>query len=44
MFNFIKKKLQKIYSSVTDKLQGLFAQKQIDQTTLEKLKRTINHC
>jgi len=41
MFNFIKDKLKKIYSSVTNKLQGLFAQKQIDQKTLDKLKELL---
>lgn len=41
MFNFIKDKLKKIYSSVTNKLQGLFAQKKIDQETLNKLKELL---
>lgn len=41
MFNFIKDKLKKIYSSVTNKLQGLFAQKKIDQETLERLKELL---
>ena len=41
MFNFIKDKLKKIYSSVTNKLQGLFAQKTIDQKTLDTLKELL---
>lgn len=38
MFNFIKEKLQKIYSSVTQKLHALFAIKAIDQETLNQLR------
>ena len=38
MFNFIKEKLQKIYSSVTQKLHTLFAIQAIDQETLNQLR------
>jgi len=38
MFNFIKEKLQKIYSSVTQKLHTLFASKKINQAILDELK------
>lgn len=38
MFNFIKEKLQKIYSSVTQKLHSLFISKTIDQETLNQLR------
>jgi len=37
MFNFIKEKLQKIYSSVTTKLHAIFSQSTIDQTTIDEL-------
>lgn len=38
MFTFIKEKLQKIYSSVTQKLHALFTIKTIDQETLHQLR------
>ena len=41
MFNFIKEKLQKIYSTVTQTLQGLFTQQKIDAETLEKLRELL---
>ena len=41
MFNFIKDKLKKIYSTVTTTLQGLFAQKKIEASTLETLKKLL---
>ena len=41
MFGFIKKKLQKIYESVTSKLYGIFSQKTINAETLEELKRLL---
>jgi len=37
MFNFIKKKLQKIYQSVTSKLGELLGKEQIDQNDLKQL-------
>ena len=41
MFNFIKEKLKKIYSSVTSNLQKLFSQKKISQETLNQLKELL---
>ncbi len=41
MFNFIKEKFQKIYSSVTSKLQHLFNQSSIDQTTIDELYKLL---
>jgi len=41
MFNFIKEKLQKIYSTVTQTLQGLFTQQKIDAETLENLRELL---
>lgn len=37
MFNFIKEKLQKIYSSVTTKLHAIFNRTSIDQATIDEL-------
>ncbi len=37
MFNFIKKKLQKIYQAVATKLGGLFGKESIDQSDLKQL-------
>ncbi len=37
MFNFIKKNLQKIYNSITDKLGNLFGQSTVDEDTLKDL-------
>lgn len=41
MFNFIKNSLQKIYSAVTGKLQGLFGTSQVDATTLLQLSQIL---
>lgn len=37
MFNFIKEKLQKIYSSVTTQLNAIFARPKIDQESIQEL-------
>jgi fused signal recognition particle receptor len=41
MFSFIKKQLQKIYDTVTSKIQALFQQKSIDKQTLEELEKLL---
>lgn len=41
MFGFIKKKLQKIYETVTSKFHAIFSQKTIDETTLKQLERIL---
>lgn len=41
MFNFIKSKLQKIYSNVTQKLHSIFSQKSIDQSTITELEKLL---
>lgn len=41
MFGFIKKKLQKIYETVTSKLHAIFSQKSINQETLHELERIL---
>ena len=41
MFSFIKKSLQKIYTSITSQLASLFLVQQVDTVTLEKLERIL---
>lgn len=41
MFNFIKDKLKKIYSSVTEKLHGIFSKKSIDQDTINEVEQLL---
>jgi len=41
MFHFIKTALQKTYAAVTQKLSSLFAQRTIDQSSLEELKKIL---
>lgn len=41
MLNFIKEKLQKIYTHVTSKLGVLFGSKKIDQATLHELEKLL---
>ena len=41
MFNFIKNSLQKVYSAVTGKLQGLFGVSRVDAATLDQLSQIL---
>ncbi len=41
MFNFLKNKLKKIYSTITTKLSNLFAGTTVDEETLEKLQTIL---
>jgi len=41
MFNFIKDKLQKIYSSITTKFHDIFSKNSIDQTTINELQEIL---
>lgn len=41
MFNFIKDKLKKIYSHVTEKLHTIFALKAIDQSTIIEIEKLL---
>ena len=41
MFNFIKEKLQKIYSSISTQLNVIFQQKNIDQTTIQQIQELL---
>lgn len=41
MFNFIKTKLQKIHSSVTQSLSTVFSRETIDETALQELERIL---
>jgi fused signal recognition particle receptor len=41
MFNFIKEKLEKIYSSITTKLHAIFTKKSIDQATIQELNELL---
>jgi fused signal recognition particle receptor len=41
MFNFLKKKLSRIYESVTNSLGQLFGRETIDKDTLEELKKIL---
>lgn len=41
MFNFIKNKLKKIYSHVTEKLHTIFSLKSIDQSTIAEIERLL---
>ncbi len=41
MFSFIKKQLQKIYDTVTSKIQALFQQASINKQTLEELEKLL---
>lgn len=41
MFNFIKEKLGKIYSSITTKLHDIFNKKSIDQATIQDLNELL---
>lgn len=41
MFNFIKNKLKKIYSNVTEKLHSIFAQKHIDEQTILEIEKLL---
>ena len=41
MFNFIKEKLQKIYSSVTTQLNAIFSRSTIDQATIDELYKLL---
>ncbi len=41
MFNFIKKNLQKIYSSITTSLLTIFSAKQISQESLQEIERIL---
>lgn len=41
MFNFIKSKLQKIYSAVTSKLASFFSKATVDENTLKELEKLL---
>ncbi|HSW75796.1 MAG TPA: signal recognition particle-docking protein FtsY [Candidatus Saccharimonadales bacterium] len=41
MFQFIKEKLQKIYSGITKQLQSIFEQKSIDQSTIAQIQELL---
>lgn len=41
MFNFIKDKLQKIYSAITTKFYDIFSKNSIDQTTINELQEIL---
>ncbi|NBV41027.1 signal recognition particle-docking protein FtsY, partial [bacterium] len=41
MFSFIKNKLQKIYSSVSQKIHSLFSTKTLSQETISELKTIL---
>jgi len=41
MFNFIKEKLQKIYTSISAKLHDIFNKKSIDQATIQELNELL---
>lgn len=41
MFNFIKNKLKKIYSTVTEKLHGIFSLKKIDESTIKEIEKLL---
>ncbi len=41
MFDFIKKNLQKIYTSITTNLLSIFAQKNISPETLQEIERIL---
>ena len=41
MFGFIKNQLQKIYSTVTDKIKSIFSKKTIDDETLKELEKIL---
>lgn len=41
MFNFIKDKLKKIYSHVTEKLHAIFSLKTIDQSTITEIEKLL---
>ncbi len=41
MFNFIKNKLQKIYTAVTSKLASFFGQATVDEATLKELEKLL---
>lgn len=41
MFNFIKEKLKKIYSTVTEKLHGIFSLKKIDESTIQEIEKLL---
>lgn len=41
MFNFIKSKLKKIYSHVTEKLHSIFSLKSIDQSTINEIEKLL---
>jgi len=41
MFNFIKDKLQKIYSSITTKFHDIFSKNSIDQSTINELQEIL---
>ncbi len=41
MFNFIKSKLKKIYSNITQKLHSVFSQKHIDESTIQEIEKLL---
>ncbi len=41
MFNFIKNKLQKIYSTLTSRLSGIFSQQIVNQESLKELEKIL---
>ena len=41
MFNFIKSKLQKIYTQVTEKLHTIFSLKTIDESTIKEIEKLL---
>ena len=41
MFNFIKEKLGKIYTSISSKLHDIFNKKSIDQATIQELNQLL---
>lgn len=41
MFNFIKNKLKKIYSNVTEKLQSIFSLSKIDENTIQEIEQLL---